>query len=74
MDADGANDGLSLGLDDWFISGLPLGSTLKDGKELGAELSDSTGISVGPLLGARLLDGANDGFPLGLDEGSIAGL
>jgi hypothetical protein len=43
---------------------------------VGAELGGITGISLGPLLGAKLVvaDGTSDGFPLGFEESSIAGL
>ena len=47
---------------------------LNDGMELGAELREKTGLSVGRLLGILLIDGASVGMTLGLDDGSMIGL
>jgi hypothetical protein len=42
---------MTLGLNDGPIIGLSLGSMLIEGIELGIELSETTGLSVGLLLG-----------------------
>jgi hypothetical protein len=79
----GANDRLPLGVDDRSNIGLALDSILDDGIELCAEIGEATGMSVGLLLGFRLVDG--DGaaeelpvglyeLPVGLDEGANIGL
>jgi hypothetical protein len=68
---------LPIGLDDGSKTGLSLGWMLLDDTELGIELGEATGMSVGPLLGRILDDGkdASDGLPLlGLDKGSTVGL
>jgi hypothetical protein len=45
------------------------------GTELGVELDESTGISVGPLLGRLRVDGGtDDGLALGRADGSRIGL
>ena len=41
--------------------------------ELGAELGETAGQFVGPLLRAKLVDGANDKVSIGLDDGSSVG-
>jgi hypothetical protein len=77
LEAEGANDGILLGLWEGPLTGLSLGSMLIDeGPELGTALGKSSGLAVGPLLGdwLVLVDGAEDGLPLGLDEGSFVGL
>ena len=45
------------------------------GTELGVELDECTGLSVGPMLGRLRVDGGtDDGLPFGRDDGSRIGL
>jgi hypothetical protein len=74
---DGANDGLLLALDEGSDFGLLLSSPLKDdGTGLGAEVGETCGIFVGPLLEgcSAAVDGAGEELSLGLDDNSLTGM
>jgi hypothetical protein len=77
LEVEGAEDGLLLGPKEGPSTGLSLGSMLHNvGLELSTALGVTSGLDVGPRLGGWLVpvDGAEDGLPLGLDEGSFTWL
>jgi hypothetical protein len=69
---DGTEEGISLGLLSPSPVGAALGSRLGFG--LGDKLVETNGLSVGPLLGVRLVDGEYDEVPVGLDVGCNVGV